>query len=215
MPKNIILEIISRSVQDDTCFISLFVVRHVLGCLERLALTLSHLQPFVRQNPQDGGKMGRQVLPCKCWSVHGCQKILKRRWRKVPAWRVVRCWEWLWWAREGSHTKRWRRKATPLRTLNSLRSLKVAELKTILEERPCSIKRWLIQPDKFCTLCLFRLTQFSLLFKEFHSSRLPLPQITEPSHWDSYYRTILYILTIELIVLTIFGVLWGWPERSH
>lgn len=85
MPKNTILEIISRSVQDDTYFISLFVVCHVLGCLERLALTLSHLQPFVRPNPQDRGRMGRQVLPCKCWSTHGWQKILKRRWRKVPA----------------------------------------------------------------------------------------------------------------------------------
>lgn len=36
------------------------------------------------------------------------------------------------------------KKATPLRMLNSLGSLKVAELKTILEERPCSIKRRLI-----------------------------------------------------------------------
>ena len=39
------------------------------------------------------------------------------------------------------------RKATHLRMLNSLGSLKVAELKTILEERPCSIKRRLIQPE--------------------------------------------------------------------
>lgn len=73
--------------------------------------------------------------------MHSWEKFLKWGWKEAPAEErcsagsdcdghgkdpAARC--------EG-------RKDTPLRMLNSLGILKVAELKAILEERPCSIKR--------------------------------------------------------------------------
>lgn len=61
MPKNTILEIISQSVQDGTCFISLFVVYHVLCSLERLALCLVSSAAHCPTKPpgqREDGKVG-------------------------------------------------------------------------------------------------------------------------------------------------------------
>lgn len=56
-----ILEIMSQSVQDGICFISLFVVYHVLCSLERLALCLvssaAH-RPTKPPGQREGGKVG-------------------------------------------------------------------------------------------------------------------------------------------------------------
>lgn len=60
MPENTILKIISQSVQNGTCFISLFLVCHVLCSLERpFFFALSHLQPIVRQNSPGQRKDGK------------------------------------------------------------------------------------------------------------------------------------------------------------
>lgn len=61
MPKNTILEIISHSVQDGTCFISFFVVYHELCSLERLALCLVSSAAHCLTKPpgqRENGKVG-------------------------------------------------------------------------------------------------------------------------------------------------------------